>query len=294
MFNNPISFKDPTGLAPEKEQGGGNKLQEALTMETSYQEYWMELIRQLEMQQARYLERMLGYDAEKMNEFLSKIPVGGGGSTSGNRTGTDESDNGAVGVNVNANNSNGNKNEKEQKSFMKKIVDGLSNFIGIGDSDMSEEEKNAPHYYMKTIEVWDDKPKETSEIGVTPEKMTMITDWMNSSGTEIYKNIGNFDSGIISISKGFGYGLFSLNLANEFIQSIYYNQSDLLTGMNIGVNTTCIILGGWEGIILGVAYEGIKYEYFDSRIPYSKFYTGNVGLFPADNTKIGIMLKGGK
>ena len=59
-------------------------------METSYQEYWMELIRQLEMQQARYLDRMLGYDAEKMNEFLSKIPVGGGGG----RTGKIESKNG--------------------------------------------------------------------------------------------------------------------------------------------------------------------------------------------------------
>ena len=89
-FFYPLSFKDPSGLAPEKERGGGNKLQEALTMETSYQEYWMELIRQLEMQQARYLERMLGYDAEKMNEFLSKIPVGGGGG----RTGKTESKNG--------------------------------------------------------------------------------------------------------------------------------------------------------------------------------------------------------
>jgi hypothetical protein len=26
MFNNPISYSDPTGLAPEKEKGGGNRL----------------------------------------------------------------------------------------------------------------------------------------------------------------------------------------------------------------------------------------------------------------------------
>jgi len=25
-FNNPISYKDPTGFAPEKEKGGGNRL----------------------------------------------------------------------------------------------------------------------------------------------------------------------------------------------------------------------------------------------------------------------------
>ena len=128
---NIYDFKDPTGLAPEKEKGGGNKLQEALTMETSYQEYWMELIRQLEMQQARYLERMLGYDAEKMNEFLSKIPVGGGGSTSGNRTGTDESDNGGSSNGVSE---KGNSN-KNGKSFIVKLWDNVLNFFGLGSNE---------------------------------------------------------------------------------------------------------------------------------------------------------------
>ncbi len=81
------------------------------------------MLLQLEMQQARYLERMLGYDAEKMNEFLSKIPVGGGGG----RTGKIESKNG-----IEERKENG---DSGIVKFLKNTYNAVLDFFGLGSKE---------------------------------------------------------------------------------------------------------------------------------------------------------------
>lgn len=96
-FNNPISYSDPSGLAPEKEKGGGNKIQGFPFFEKSFEQYCIQnemaiLKFDLLMTVARMNE-----EADKfIEEYTKKYSAGGGGdSAPTDRTGTDESDNGA-------------------------------------------------------------------------------------------------------------------------------------------------------------------------------------------------------
>ncbi len=108
-----IIFKDPTGLAPEKKRGGGNKLQGVFVWTESEEYYAIEKFTQ-EWNSIKDYNYNWGDDPH--NKFGEVANGGGGSSTSGNRTGTDESENGT----------GGNGNSNNDKSSMYKLSDNIS------------------------------------------------------------------------------------------------------------------------------------------------------------------------
>ncbi len=95
-FNNPISYSDPSGLAPEKEKGGGNKIQGFPFFEKSFEQYCIENeMAILKFDLLMTVARMNDVADKFIEEYTKKYSAGGGGDFAPtDRTGTNESENG--------------------------------------------------------------------------------------------------------------------------------------------------------------------------------------------------------
>jgi hypothetical protein len=121
-FNNPISYSDPTGLAPEKEKGGGNRLMGIFDFsKTDEFHRYEELKQEWGSIKMDFLALINGMD-RNADYMIGKIAAKYGGGEGG-RTGTTTSNNGIGGGN------------KKEESVLGKFFRKVGELLGFGPKE---------------------------------------------------------------------------------------------------------------------------------------------------------------
>ena len=136
-------------------------------------------------------------------------------------------------------------------------------FVDYSDYNFGLDEDGGDVSESKTVS------KINAVAGVTSLTMSVISNTLTSTrlGSDIAYSLSNSKIFLTSVKylKPVGYGASVVSVGTDVILSIDGSQSWTETVINSGVTIGTIFIGGWEGVVIQLDYQGAKFYIKTSR-----------------------------